>query len=55
VAGELVPKAGTIQWASDVRLVNISTMGKSGFSCGGNVSDVELDGKPLAKCLPKYP
>ena len=54
VGGELVPKAGSIQWASDVRLVNISaTLGKGGFSCGSNVSDVELDGKPLAKCSPK--
>ena len=51
VAGELVPKAGNIQWASDVRLTNISaTVMKHGFSCGTNASDVELDGQPLAKC-----
>ena len=55
VAGDLVPKAGNIQWASDVRLANISaTVMKHGFSCGSNASDVELDGQPLAKCGGRY-
>jgi len=51
VTGDLVPKAGSIQWASDVRLSNISSeVMAHGFSCGSNATDVMLDGKPLGKC-----
>ena len=45
VAGELVPKAGTIQWASNVLLFNISTtMAKNGFSCGQHQHFWSLEG-----------
>lgn len=43
VVGELVPSAGQIDVAFNVRFDHVNISGKGGFSCGSNVSGVVAD------------